>query len=407
MIIESKINISEKIMRNKLRIMFVVGEISGDTHAAKLIDALREMSPQTEFEFFGATGKKMREAGVETIVRADDFARVGILEVAKSLPMFWKIFKICKKTAIARDPDAIILIDFPEFNLKLARFLKGHGKKVIYYVSPQVWAWRKYRFRGIRKNVDLLLTILPFEKDWYASKGFNKVKYVGNPLAGEVRSNSDRQEFCEKHSLDRSKTIIALLPGSRRTEIEKILPVLIETACLMFNKDQTLQFIIPLASTRKLSEVNKAFAQLNNRGLVMPKTLVTVKDETFDAINAADVAAVASGTATLETAILGTPLAIVYKISTISYHVLRHFISVEHIGLINLIAKEKLVKELIQNDFTATNLSTEIFRLLDDEENQLMRKRLAGIKEKLGEGGASTRAAQAILDELGLKATDL
>ncbi len=387
-------------MSAKYKIMLVVGEISGDSHAAKLVTALRELSPQVEFEFFGATGKKMREAGVETIVEADDFARVGIIEVATALPMFLKVFSKIKKTAIQRKPDAVILIDFPDFNLKLATALKKKGLKIIYYVSPQVWAWKKYRVRRIKKYIDLLLTILPFEKDWYAENGFYDVKYVGNPLAGEIHSTLSKSEFCEKHDLDKTKPIVALLPGSRRNEIELNLPILIETSCLMYEKQESLQFVIPLASIRKFSEVEKAFEIVKAKGKKIPERIITVKEETFEALNSADVAAVTSGTATLETAIIGTPMVIVYKLSKLNYAVLRHFISVEYVGLVNYIAKEKLVKELIQNDFTAENLSFELFRLLEKDENRKMRDRLREIKLSLGVGGASKLAAEAIFEEL-------
>lgn len=388
-------------MNKKLKIMLVVGEISGDAHAAKLVEALEKNSPGTEFEFFGATGIQMRKAGVETIVKADDFARVGILEVAAALPMFLSIFKKVKKTAIEREPDAVILIDFPDFNLKLATALKKKGLKIIYYISPQVWAWKKYRVKRIKKYVDLLLTILPFEKAWYKKEEFEKVQYVGNPLAGEIYSKKSRQEFCLEHDLDNSLPIISLLPGSRRNEIERNLPVLIETASFMQTKQKNLQFIIPLASIRKTSEVESVIKRLENEGLHIPKKLFIVKNETYEAINASDVAAVTSGTATLETAILGTPMVIVYKVSKLNYSVLKHFISVEHIGLVNLIAEKKLAKELIQDEFNAINLSRELFRLLDENENNLMRKELIEIKQTLGNGGASDRAAKAILNELG------
>lgn len=387
-------------MKKKYKIMIVVGEMSGDSHAAGLIKALRQNYPLAEFEFFGTTGEKMRAAGVATIEKADDFARVGIVEVATALPMFWKVFRKVKKEAIKRKPDAVILVDFPDFNLRMASALKKEKIKIIYYISPQVWAWKKHRVKRIKKDVDLLLTILPFEKDWYAEKGFEKVKYIGNPLAGEVRSSLSRSEFCAENNLDNKKPIIALLPGSRRNELDKILPVLIETAGSMATKDENLQFVIPLAAIRKKSEVGKILAKVETRGFKIPLRLTVVKDSTYEALNAADAAAVASGTATLEAAILGTPLAIVYKVSGLTYHVLKNFVSIEFIGLINLIAREKVAAELIQNEFTAETLSEELFRLLDKNVNDEMRNKLANIKQILGTGGASNLAAKAIMNEL-------
>src|SRR5690606_39234614 len=209
----------------KRSIMIVTGEASGDAHAAELVLALRKLAPDSEFDLFGSTGARLRAAGVETIVSADDFAVVGIAEIARVLPMFWRAFRMLRNAAAARRPDAVILVDFPEFNLKLTRSLrKGYGGKIIYYISPQLWAWRKYRKRTIEKHVDVLLSILPFEKDWYAKQGIDNVEYVGNPLVGKVVPKLDRDTCRAAHGIDADKPLIALLPGSRGTEIAHILP---------------------------------------------------------------------------------------------------------------------------------------------------------------------------------------
>ncbi len=373
--------------------MLVAGEASGDAHAAKLVNALREKSPTIEFEFFGATGKKMREAGVETIINADDMSIVGLPEIARALPMFWKAFQVLKQSARARKPDAVILVDFPDFNLKLAKSLKKQGLKIIYYISPQIWAWRKYRIKTVKKHIDLLITILPFEQDWYARQGVSHVKYVGNPLAREVHSTLSKEEFCAKYNLESSKPIVALLAGSRHKEIVRILPVLLETAALMEKKNADLQFVVALASARHQHEIDAAKLKISDA----PKNLFVVQNETWNAIKASDAAAVASGTATLETAILNTPLAIVYQTSALNYKLLRPLITVEHFGLINLIAEERLAKELIQDDFTPETLSAELFRLLEPETNKKMRQRLTEVTDTLGHGGASKRAAEAII----------
>ena len=385
-------------MQKKLKIMIVVGEASGDAHAAHLVEALREIAPEINFEFFGTTSYKLRDAGVETIVNADDLSIVGLPEIARALPMFLKTFQTLKQTAIERKPDAVILVDFPDFNLKLAKALKKGGLKVIYYISPQLWAWRKYRIKRIRDSVDLLLTILPFEKDWYARRGVSHVEFVGNPLAGEVKSNLTKAEFCAKHNLDISKPIVALLAGSRHKEIVRILPVMLETASKM-SETGSLQFVIALASTRRTSEAETALSAAKSSGLKLPKTLLTVFGETRETLNAANVAAVTSGTATLETAIIGTPMAIVYKTSAFNYKLLRPLIDVPHFGLINLIAQERLAKELIQDDFRPETLAEELFRLLETETNKKMRERLNEVTDTLGHG-ASERAARAILTNL-------
>jgi lipid-A-disaccharide synthase len=399
------------MIKDERRILIVAGEASGDQHAAKLVRSLREAAPETNFEFFGATGSHLREAGVETIVASDDFSIVGLPEIARALPMFWRAFRILKTEAVRRNADAVILVDFPEFNLKLAKSLKRSGVKVIYYISPQLWAWRKYRVRTIEKHVDLLLTILPFEKKWYEQRGISHVRFVGSPTVSEIHSKLPKTEFCRKHNLDAAKPIIALLPGSRHKEISRILPVMLETAHEMTRKNNEIQFVIALASTRNLAEVETAKSKINlnfkdeigaKRSSDSPKIIV-VQNETHEALNAADAAAVASGTATLETAIIGTPLAVVYKTSAFNYKLLRPLISVEHFGLINLIAEERLARELIQDDFTPEVLAEELFRLLEPETNRAMRERLQKTTEKLGRGGASKRAAEIIVNYLETK----
>jgi lipid-A-disaccharide synthase len=390
-------------MKNgKCKILIVAGEPSGDEHAAKLVRALREAAPEIEFEFFGATGSHLRETGVETVVASDNFSIVGLPEIARALPMFWRAFRTLKAEAERRQTDATILIDFPEFNLKLAKSLKKRGVKVIYYISPQLWAWRKYRMRTIEKHVDLLLTILPFEKNWYARRGISHVEYVGNPTVREVHSKLSKTEFCDKHNLDAAKPLIALLPGSRHKEISRILPLMLETAKLIAHKNNEIQFVVALASTRNLEEVEAAKNKTNlkSNGEKDALKIIVVQNETHEALNAADAAAVTSGTATLETAIIGTPLAVVYKTSDFNYKLLRPLISVEHFGLINLIAEERIARELIQDDFTPETLVDELFRLLEPEKNRAMREQLQKATEKLGTGGASKRAAEAILNFL-------
>lgn len=382
---------------NKFSIMLVAGEASGDAHAAKVVRALRRAAPETAFEFFGATGGQMREAGVETTVRADDLAIIGLPEIARALPMFWKTFQTLKAEAFKRQPNAVVLIDFPDFNLKLAKSLKKRGLKVVYYISPQLWAWRKYRVKTVKNSIDLLLTILPFEKDWYAKRGIAHVEYVGNPLAKEVHSAMTKAEFCAEYDLEADKPIISLLAGSRHKEIVKILPPLLETAALMEEENKNLQFVVTLAPTRKLAEVEAAKTKAKN----LPMNLTVVQNATREAVHASDAAAVASGTATLETAILGTPLVVVYKTSALNYKLLRPLITVEHFGLINLIAGQRLAQELIQDDFTPETLSAELFRLLEPETNKKMRRRLREVTDTLGRGGAARRAAEAILRELG------
>ena len=386
-------------MVNELKIMIVAGEASGDMHAAKLVNALRDAANDMRFAFFGATGPKLREAGVETVVNADGLSIVGLPEIAKALPVFLKAFSELKAAAVARDADAVILVDFPDFNLKLAKALKKQGIKVFYYISPQLWAWRKYRIRTIRKYVDLLITILPFEKDWYALHGVSHVEYVGSPLAREIHPETSKDDFCLKHGIDSAKPIVSLLPGSRHKEIVRILPIMLETALAMVEKQDDLQFVVALASTRSVKDVENLMRNAEQQ-FKLPENLFVIAGETFDALNASDAAAVTSGTATLETAIIGTPMAIVYKTSALNYKLLRPMISVEHFGLVNLIAGERVAREMIQGEFTAAALAEELFKLLEPSENERVREKLAETTDKLGHGGASRRAAEAILAQM-------
>ena len=375
--------------QKSLSVMIVAGEASGDLHAAKLVNAIRELARGRDVLFFGAAGPLMREAGVEAIVEADGLSIVGLLEIGRALPMFLRTFSALKKAADERRPDVAVLVDFPDFNLKLAKALKKRGVKVVYYISPQLWAWRKYRIRTIRKAVDLLISILPFEKEWYEKQGFRNVEYVGNPLAMEVHSGVPKEEFCEKHGLDPNRPIIALLPGSRGAEIARILPELIKTAELMRGRSKDLQFVAAISAGKR--------GKIESLRISLPDRIRVVEGETFDALNAADAAAITSGTATLEAGIIGTPMAIVYKTSAINYKLLRPLITVDHFGLINLIAEKRLAKELIQDDFTPQTLSEELFRLLEPEVNTEFRESLRIAVDKLGHGGASKRAAEAIL----------
>src|SRR6201991_1223078 len=233
-------------MSKSLQLMLVAGEPSGDAHAASLVSALRESSPHTKIDCFGATGPLMRNQGVETIINSDDLAIMGIVEVGRVLPKFLAAFKTLKAAAIERKPDAVILIDWPEFNLRLARSLHRRGLKIIYYISPQLWAWRSHRVRQIARDVDLMLTILPFERDWYAARGVSHVEFVGHPLAGASASEMSREEFCARHGLDASRPIVALLPGSRRKEFERILPVMLDAAARISEKLSGAQYVVAL-----------------------------------------------------------------------------------------------------------------------------------------------------------------
>jgi len=381
--------------------MVVVGEPSGDAHAAALIKALRSIAPEIKFEFFGATGPLMRKEEVETIVNSDSLAIMGIVEVGRVFPRFLRAFRELKDAAAVRKPDTVILVDWPEFNLRLAAALHRRGFKVIYYISPQLWAWRSRRIETIKRHVDLLLAILPFEVEWYKARGVDHIEFVGHPLSGEVHARYGREEFCLAHNLDPSKPLVALLPGSRHKELIRILPPMLDAIELLVGKRSDIQPVIVVAPSRHRDEVTNI---LKERQL---RTAITiVEHETREALAAADVAAVASGTATLEAALLETPMVIVYKESSINWHTLGRLITVDHYGLVNLIAGKRLVTELMQDELTGERLCNEMIELLDPDQNQKMRSQLHEIKNQLGESEASERAAKSILTFLSAASRD-
>ena len=388
------------------KIMIVAGEMSGDLHAAKLVAALRAADPDRQYEFFGSAGPRMRDVGIEAIVRSDGLSIVGLAEIGRALPMFLRASRALKRAASSRKPDAVILVDFPDFNLKLAKALKKQGLTIIYYISPQLWAWRTYRVSTIKKYIDLMITILPFEKDWYAKQGVTHVEYVGSPLAREAHVDKSKDEFCRGHGLDPSKPVISLLPGSRHKEIVRILPVMLGSAIKIASDRPDIQFVTAMASNRHRKDVELVLRKAKENHRTLPNINKIVEGETYNALNAADAAAVTSGTATLETGIIGTPMVIVYKTSTINYSLLEPLISVPHYGLINLIAGERLAKELIQQDLTEETLSEELLRLLQPDVNAAVREKLRHAADKLGHGGASKRAAEAILRLIETRASD-
>jgi lipid-A-disaccharide synthase len=383
-------------MPRNLKLMIVAGEPSGDAHAAALVSALREKAPDTTF--FGATGPLMRAAGVETVVNSDSLAIMGIVEVGQVLPRFMRAFRDLKAAAMEQSPAAVILVDWPEFNLRLATSLHRRGIKVIYYISPQLWAWRPQRVNRVRRDVDLLLTILPFESDWYRSRGVTQVEFVGHPLVGQVSTQFDREEFCQKYDLSPSQSIISFLPGSRHKELQRILPPMLDAINALTEQRKDLQFVIGVAPSRTIEETRQIIDR-HERTTYFERVRI-VHGNTREALAASDVAAIASGTATLEAALLSTPMVIVYKESPINWHTLGRLITSPFFGLVNLVAEREVVKELMQDDLTGERLAAELTRLLEPETNKAMRKSLAQVSAKLGPPGASKKAAEAVLEFL-------
>ncbi len=377
-----------------MRLMVVAGEASGDKHAANLVKAIRSLDSNRHWDVFGAGGEEMRAAGVHTLVDARDLSIMGIVEVAMALGKFLDAFRKLRAAARDRRPHMIVLVDWPEFNLRLARRLKRDGHRIVYYISPQVWAWRSGRVSSIKRDVERMLVILPFERDFYANAGVN-VDYVGHPLLDSVTVTSSREAFCRRYGLAPGQAIVAILPGSRQSELKFIIPPMYAAVRRIIETRPEIQFVLPLASTVSAEEV-EAISEV-------PATLRILSDETYNAIGAADVTVAASGTATLETAIIGTPLIVVYRASALNWRLLYPLVRTKFVGMPNLIAGRSIVPELLQEDLNPDRLAVEITSLLDDPDRRAQQRAdLCEVREKLGTEHASHRAAAKIAELLGI-----
>ena len=382
--------------------MIIAGEASGDELGAEFVRGIREIAPQ--IQLFGTPGPRMRNEGVEPVFKSDEWSVVGVAAVAKAIPDFLKIKRQLLKIADERKPEAVVLIDFPEFNLKLAKALKVRGHRVIYYVSPQIWAWRQYRYKTIRDDVDLLLSILPFEKEWYLKKEVEHVEFVGNPISRRTDPTMDRKSFCEQYQLDKNSEIIALLPGSRKKEIVRHLPTLLEAAVLVSGLRSSVQSLIA-APNEKIQKISEPIIREYKRRTKEKIEFKLITDDTINALNAADAAAVSSGTATLEAGLVGTPMTVIYKIPAFDAMLFKPFVDVPHFALINLVAGRQIVSELVQKNFTAEKVSAELIRLLDRSTNAEIRRELAEATRELREN-VSKPAAEVVVDFLKGRSTN-
>lgn len=386
-------------------LMIVAGEASGDKHGAALVRALRELYPETEFEFFGSGGDEMRAAGVETLVDAREVAIIGIPEIARAFGRLYRAYRRLLDAARERRPSAIVLIDWPDFNMRLARKLHPDGFKIVYYISPQVWAWRKYRIRAIRRDVDRMLVILPFEEEFYKHAGI-EVEYVGHPLAEAVRPSATHNEFICKHALDRSRPIIALLPGSRQKEVHYHLPAMLDAARRLHigepaNVLSDAQFVVPLATTIAREQVEAIIEEADVKRDIQ---ITVIERDTYNALRHAEFAIVASGTATVEAALTGTPMVIIYRGSELNWRLIRPLIHLDTFGMVNLIAGRMVVPELMQKDVTGERIASEVRSILSDEARlSRMRRDLEEVCKRLRAGGASgaVRAARAVIEIAG------
>jgi lipid-A-disaccharide synthase len=389
-------------------IFISAGEASGETYGALLIDALRKRLAASgrSADFVGMGGPQMAAAGLERVVRAEDVAVMGITEVVRHLPRIYREFRKLKQSIRARRPDVAILIDFPDIHFKLAEELHSLQVPVIFFVSPQLWAWKKHRIKLVQKYVDRMLVIFPFEEPFYRERGV-LAEFVGHPLAELAPPSVTRERFAAETGLDPGKTWIGLLPGSRAKEIRDNLPEMLEAARELAGRHdrRRLEFVLPLAAT--LNPARRDFV----RRLIetkAPGLALRLADDARAALFHARASMVASGTATVEAALIGNPFVVVYRVSPITYAIARRVVTVPHVAMANLIAGKRAVPELIQDDFTASNIIRHLQPLLPDgPRRQSMMQELAAIRSLLHsgtkgdqkvDGGAIGRVADVALD---------
>ena len=374
-----------------MNILVSAGEASGDRYAAGVVSVLTRTFPNARF--FGCAGPRMREAGVQAVVRTEDLAVVGLFEVLRHIPRIYGLYRKLVSAASNARPDLAILTDAPDFHLRLASRLRDLGVPVVYYVAPQVWAWRRRRIGKIRRLVDHLLVIFPFEEEFFRKHGI-KASFVGHPLSELAQVSSNREEFFRLHSLNPAEQLVALLPGSRKGESLRHLPALQDAASRLVGEG-VRQFVLPASAT-----TGKAFFESHWDG---PQICI-VDGRAQDCVGHADVALVASGSATVETAILGTPMVTFYKLAWPSYYLARLLVDVPYYSMVNLLAEKPVITECIQKECTGAKLASEAIRLLKGETDRCrMIEDLARVRATLQtEVPASERAAQAIADRSGL-----
>lgn len=367
------------------RIFLSAGEASGEHYGALLIQALHHLAP--EAEFFGMGGQRMEALGCRRIVRSEDVAVMGISEVIRHLPRIYREYRKLKDSIVSNPPDVAILIDFPDIHLKLARHLRAHGVPVIFFVSPQLWAWKKHRIRLVQRDVDRMLVIFPFEEAFYQSHGV-AATYVGHPLADLPLPEVSREDFAREYGLDASKQWIGLLPGSRAKEIQLNLPEMIKAARLL---GEDCEFLLPTAPTLTENALDNLRGMLSTVGRGLPVTLVR---DARAALFHARASVVASGTATVEAALIGTPFLVIYRVTALTYAIAKRVVTVPFVAMVNLVAGREVVPELIQEEFSASKVVHHLRVLLhDDIRRRQMIADLASVAQKLGRTPESHQTA--------------
>ncbi len=374
------------------KILVSAGEASGDLYASLVVEELRRARGEEHCgtEFFGCAGPRLRAAGVDPVVDAASLAVVGLVEVVGHIPRIYKEYRKLVAAARERQPDLAILTDSPDFHLRVARRLRRLGVPVVYLVAPQVWAWRKGRLRTLRQTLRHLLCIFPFEEQYFSREGV-RATYIGHPLARLVRASLSREEFFRKHRLSPGRPLIAVLPGSRRGEAGRHLPALADAVARLY-REQALHAILPASATTGAAYFRERLGR---------SPIQVIEGESWETLAHADVALAASGTVTVEAALLGTPMVTFYKVTRASWLAGRLLVRVPYYSMVNLIAGRALVPELMQGRMTGEALAREAGRLLrDDQARAEMKAGLAEVREKLSGGEDAPRRAAAIIQEI-------
>lgn len=370
-----------RLAQAPVSVLISAGEASGDHYAAELAGHLRQRWP--DCKFFGCAGPKMRAAGVEPVIRTEDLAVVGLVEVVEHLPRIWRRFRELIAAAREKKPALAILTDSPDFHFRVAAKLKAMGVPVVYLVAPQVWAWRQGRVKTMRRIIDQLLCIFPFEEAFFQKHNV-PVTYIGHPLAGRVRPGISREEFFRKHKIPLDRPLIAVLPGSRRSESLRHLPELKRAAGIL-SKDRKLSFILPAAPT-----CGASFFLLPLAG----SPIRAIDGEAWEAMAYCDVALAASGTVTVEAALLGAPMVTYYRVTGLSWKIGKLLVNVPFYSMVNLIAGHQVAPELMQDEMTGERIAAEAAKLLDDEaEREKMKAELAQVAARLAVDGDVMRRA--------------
>ena len=371
--------------------MIIAGEASGDLHAAKLVREVNEKS--TDISFYGIGGKHMVEAGVDALVDSADLAVVGLFEVLAHWNTISGALKKMQHLLKTDPPDLLVLTDYPDFNLRLAKTAKECGVKVLFYISPQVWAWRQKRVFKIRNLVDMMAVVFPFEETFY-KKYDVPVRFVGHPLVDEIHVSSDQQTLRKEFLLDNEKPVIGLFPGSRHSEIKRLLPIIVDSAKKIIKEKPNAQFVIPVASTLKEEDILPYFdgVELDMR---------VISHRSHDVMEVCDAIITVSGTVTLELALLKKPMVVINKISKFSYFFVGKMLKIEHVALCNIVAGKRVVPELIQNNATTVKISKAILNLINNEEERnRITLEFSTIEEKLTNKETKTELSELLIDML-------